>query len=754
MSTIDLEALGLRAPGSHPVPDDVLTVRRRIRAWAGAHRRSLVIVSILLVVVAVVHLWGIGRAPALTDDEGTYMAQAWAVQFEHQLAPYTYWYDHPPLAWLQIALYTWITGAFSAGTHAIVAGRELMVGYSVVASGLLYVLARRLHLRRGFAALAVLLFALSPLALDYQRLVLLDNVAVPWMLGSLVLAASPRRSLWAAAASGGCFAVAVLSKETFLLALPAVVVLLWMNSDRRTRAFCLTGFSVTFLLIGLSYPMLALLKGELVPGPGHVSLWQAVQFQLFTRQSSGSIFTAGSNASNQLHTWLALDPWLLGLGLVAVVPALLVRRLRALAIGLGFEALVPLRGGYLPNPYIIFLLPFAAILIAGVLDALWGPVVLAGARARDGLLRTARRRPPRMAVRRARAGVAGLAAAGLVVGLVAAWVPGDRRLMTGTDQTAETFAAEAWVEAHVPRNQRIIVDDSMWVDLVEHGFDPHLGVVWFYKLDFTNNLDPAVIQALPGGWRDFDYVISTPIIRSALAEMTGLIPVRQALAHSTVVASFGSGGDLIQVRRISVPGGAPKLATLRPCPPAPPPPPPPRSAEDRQPENTPQDPTSPPTTRTPTQEKTPWPYRSKRPSPSSPTRCAATTASRSTSTSSGSTSGPPEPSGAPRRPNGAPRRASFASGRPSSTCWRAARVLPRFPTRSSTRRPGGCPTPCAPPWRRLMSCVHAPAGSPPGCSRRPRPRRERSSTVCASASPSSQRRLVASAAPPAIGSSR
>ena len=52
--------------------------------------------------------WNIGGFPTASDDEGTYLAQAWAVREGLGLAHYTYWYDHPPLAWIQLALVSWI----------------------------------------------------------------------------------------------------------------------------------------------------------------------------------------------------------------------------------------------------------------------------------------------------------------------------------------------------------------------------------------------------------------------------------------------------------------------------------------------------------------------------------------------------------------------------------------------------------------------------------------------------------------------
>jgi hypothetical protein len=98
----------------------------------------------------------------------------------------------------------------------------------------------------------------------------------------------------------------------------------------------------------------------------------------------------------------------------------------------------------------------------------------------------------------------------------------------------------------------VLVDDTMYVDLVRAGFEPRFGVVWFYKLDFTTNLDPSIAANLPQGWRAFDYVVSTRVIRSALARNRGrLRQVRLALANSRPVATFGSGPDRVEVRRIT-----------------------------------------------------------------------------------------------------------------------------------------------------------------------------------------------------------
>src|SRR3954447_23788369 len=147
-------------------------------------------------------------------------------------------------------------------------------------------------------------------------------------------------------------------------------VALWQNSARSsTRPWAFGAFVSGLVLVGCFYPLYALLRGELFPGPGHVSLIGAWQFQLANRSGSGSILTPGSGANDLLHSWLFYDPVILVAGLAATVAALVVRRLRPPAVAAAILVLMAMRpGGYLPAMYVVQILPFFAIVIAGVLD--------------------------------------------------------------------------------------------------------------------------------------------------------------------------------------------------------------------------------------------------------------------------------------------------------------------------------------------------------------------------------------------------
>jgi Dolichyl-phosphate-mannose-protein mannosyltransferase len=543
-----LEEAPAPAPPEAPAPQEAPGPRPR-PGWlerARAHRTSLLILLGVLVVVGVVHAIGMSGAPQRVDDEGTYVAQAWAVQHWHTLAPYTYWYDHPPLGWLLIAAWTAITGAFSRAASAVAAGREFMLVLQLVSAGLLYGLARRLGLRRPAAVASVLLFSLSPLALSFHRAVYLDNVATPFLLAAFLLVLSPERRLAAHAWAGICFAAAVLAKETSLLLVPALVWQYWQVNDRSTRRYSLAVASSLFVLVTGAYVLYATLRGELLPGSSHVSLADAIRFQLAGRAASGSPLDSDSLSRQTVALWLGRDPWLLA-GATLLVPAgLAIRKLRPVTAAFAILALITLRPGYLPVPLVIGMLPFASLLLTGVADTVWGLWRPAGGPAAEGRAGgPAFGGRPSQPPRRANLGPGAVAVAACLVVAAALMVPQwwqrDRDLMT-VDHDKPFRQAEAWIGDNVPHRARLLVDDALWVDLVERGYPPGQ-VVWFYKLD----TDRDVRARYPHGWREFDYVVSASTLRRT---PDNLPQVADALRHSTVVTTFGHGSERVEIRKV------------------------------------------------------------------------------------------------------------------------------------------------------------------------------------------------------------
>ena len=501
----------------------------RFLGWLKRHKLDVVILGLLVVISGLVSATNMTGYPERFEDEGTYVSQAWALKERGTLTHYTYWYDHPPAGWVQIAGWFSATQGLDRYGSAITAGREFMLVLHLATIVLLFALARRLGIGSIAAGIGTLAYALSPLVVEFSRYVLLDNVALPWLLGAFVLALSPRRHLLAAIGAAVCMATAILSKETFLALLPVLLYALWRNGDIRNRRYVLTAFGVIFIMLSGVYVLYAILKNELLPGDGHVSLLGTLFWQLADRQGSGSILDAGSGTRGLLNYWLNIDHWLLLAGSIAAPIALFFRKLRvaafALLIGLGLL----LRTGYLPFPYVVVLLPFAAITLAGVLHyALIAPLTKRG-----------------LAVAwRLAAGTALVALfVGVVVFVAPNWQTKLHTLVT-VDQDASSRQAIAWIDRHVGRSNRLVVESALWTDLQAKGFnrpDP----VWLYKTE----TDPEVTSIVAGG-KNIDYVVLNGPTVGAKSFANSFPNVNRALQRADLVASFGQDNQKVLVYKI------------------------------------------------------------------------------------------------------------------------------------------------------------------------------------------------------------
>lgn len=506
---------------------------RDLRQMNLASHASLALPLAVIAVVAVATAINALHWPATQFDEGTYVGDAWAVQYG-RLAPYTYSYGHPPLAWLLIALWSWVGGLFGHGSYSIDTGRELMVAVNAISCSLLYVLARRLGLGRPAACAAVLAFGLSPVAVFFHRAVLLDNPSIAWTIAAFALAWTPRHRLWAFAGSGACFAAGVLSKETTITLLPALLVAVAQNADRRTRRYCLPLFGSSFVLLGGFYPLYATLKGELFPGPGHVSLVGYLAVQVLSRKGTGALFDPRSQTHAIVAAWLHLDPWLAGIALALVPVALARRTTRAIAFAYLIQVLTLFRPGYLPNMYVIGVLPFAALIVPGSIEAVW---------------RGARGLRPGALAWSARFAISALTVLAVLT-VAPRWWQTDHAALTARLDGPER-AAEHWLVAHVSHSERLIVGDQYWIYLVEHGYDHHpmrggffsRTVVSYWPLDY----DPAVKNAFPRGWRDFNVIVVTQAMLDTLNQTP---TAAAAIAHSRLVVAFGRGLQQVQIRAI------------------------------------------------------------------------------------------------------------------------------------------------------------------------------------------------------------
>src|SRR5215475_12965135 len=160
-----------------------------IKSVAGGLRGEPALLIGLIVIGLLAHGLNMFQFPSITgiDDEGIYASQAWAILREGQLSPYTYVYDHVPGGWILLAAWMALSGGPHAFGSAVDSGRVLMLLLHVASLLMLYRIARKLGCGVLTSTLATLVFTLSPLALGYQRRLLLDNIMLFWCLLSLDL---------------------------------------------------------------------------------------------------------------------------------------------------------------------------------------------------------------------------------------------------------------------------------------------------------------------------------------------------------------------------------------------------------------------------------------------------------------------------------------------------------------------------------------------------------------------------------------
>jgi 4-amino-4-deoxy-L-arabinose transferase-like glycosyltransferase len=516
-------------PRSTAVPAST-THFKQMCTWITTHRVSILVLIPLMAVVVASSLWNFqGYGAPSSDDEGTYWSQAWSLYAQGQLSHYTYWYDHPPFGWMQISAYGWLTRGFDRGDIGVMVAREVMAIANIASGLLLFVLMRRLRFNRIAATAAVLLFVLSPLAIQYHRLVYLDNLEVTWLLLAMVCAVSPKRTIGSAVGAALCLVAATLSKETALTLVPVVFMLIWQSRTKGERSWSLVMFTGIYSMTLMLYPLYAALKGELLAGSGHVSIESAVRWQLFERAGTGSVLDTHSVTFSQLEEWLRYDMWMPVTALLFVPVCLVLRRMRPFAVGYALQVVLLAREGYTPQPYIVALLPFAAILVAGGSAELFRI-----------LKSTDIRRAPAGVQRRLRTATVLACSAVLLTTLmsfgnkaVPQWT-GKLTTVATADFTVEYRETLTWVLDNVPKDARIVSDNDFWYDLRQHGYT---NVDWFFKVD----LDPAVKAHYPNGWKDVDYFVSRRFAEHQLREQP---TTWDALQHGKQI--FTCGNDMLE----------------------------------------------------------------------------------------------------------------------------------------------------------------------------------------------------------------
>lgn len=519
--------------------------RRGARAKSG----EWAIIAGLMLIGLLAHGLNMFNYPAFTfnGDEGIYTQQALAVLRLGQLSPYTYFYDHAPGGWILLAAWMALSGGPHAFGSAIDSGRVLMLLLHLAMIHRLYRVAREVGCGRAAASLAVLLFSLSPLAVFYGRPVMLDSLMLFWVLISLDLLLDGQGRLSRVALSGACFGFALLSKETAVFLLPAMLLLAFQERREHHGLFAVTSWLLPMALVTSWYLLYASLKGELLPvalsarlfgnTEPHVSLIETLLWQI--GRDGGGMF----NLDNQFwhfmrEDWLIRDPQLIVAGVAAVAINLLrgLRDRMALVVGaLGLLALYYLaRGGLVFNFYILFALPFFALNIASLAALLFGRM----------------KRWPWATAAIVVATIGGLASGW--------WSSGQAQPLYAARSSQAGHAVIAWIREHVPSQSTIIADDAFWPDLR----DPPLGQPAFPNLHshWKVGQDPEIGEGVfHNDWRTVDYLIMTPGLENNFVGVTYPVAL-SALRHARPIQRWeidGTRVELWQVDKAAAEEGTP-----------------------------------------------------------------------------------------------------------------------------------------------------------------------------------------------------
>jgi hypothetical protein len=500
---------------------------RRARWWVADHRAGLWVTGAIGVLGVALHSINMATAPAPASGEGALVAAGWSIVHLGSAGDATFSSSGPSLAPVHLAAWIWATGALGRASSAIAAGREVMLAAHVVSIPLVWVLARRSGLARWAAGGAALVFTVSPLAVALYRPVSGPGLAVPWMLAALVLASARRPRTPTGAAAGLCLAVAVLTEHQVALVVPAAGWLLWRSSPgprlrRRRLVATAAAYGVTWLTVT------GLVRSGAPEAGGSLGLLDRIRLVAGDASSAAGTVADGFDGRS-VADLIWLDRIGAGACLVAaiVVPAV-VPRLRPISCAFwALAALVPVSGEPSWN-IVVAMVPLGAVLLAAGAQLVW--VWHREARLDPG----GQAHPASAGVRRldAAAPLVLAAAAAALLLAIPDWVS-NHRDAAAADAAAPLAAACSWVVDNLSGGDRIIVDDAMWVDLVEDGLAPSL---------------LAGYGAVGAGsdWRSYGYIVSTPALRDAGAP-PGLA---SAVGRSREIAGVGHGDDRIEVRRI------------------------------------------------------------------------------------------------------------------------------------------------------------------------------------------------------------
>ncbi len=453
-----------------------------MNSFIGRNNNKLKLIGVLigvLIIAAIMHAYNMFGYPYFENDEGVYFSHAYAVLSSGKLDMYTYWYDHTPIGWILIAVWMFLTrGPFTFG-FSLFSGRIFMLLIHLASSICAFFIVRKITKSNWAAGAAVIVFSLSPLGIYFQRRVLLDNIMTFWLLFTLAIMFYSKHKLWNIALSGLTLTLAILSKETGVVTVPGFLVLAYFLLHKRQKFIGMTAFILPMVL-GVGYFLLyAALKGELFPGPGHVSLIGTWALQLH-RDASLPAWDFGSDFSVSFLDWLNKDSVFTLFSIFATFWITFgfnkTKEVRLIGVIAFLFWAFMVRGGLVLNFYIIPLIALGSIALAiSIYDIsrvkFLGPLIL--------------------------------------VGFLFIWVSTIKTVQWTVDETSPQLKSLEWVKQNIPSNAIMAVDASQLLDLRLSRFPGDRAfpnAQWFWKLDDDPEIKENVIHNNP---KNIQYIVLT-----------------------------------------------------------------------------------------------------------------------------------------------------------------------------------------------------------------------------------------------------
>lgn len=490
---------------------------------------------LILLISALSHGINMFHFPYFENDEGTYISQAWSLLTKHSLTPYTYWYDHAPFGWILIAFWAFLTGGFFTFGPSVNSGRVFMLVLHVLSTYFLFAIAKKITTRVWPGVLACLIFSLSPIAIYFQRLVLLDNIMVFLVLLSLWLLLKKDLKLRHVYLSAVVFGLSVLTKENAIFFLPAFIYVLLLYAHKSHKRFVVFKWLTVSLSIVSLYFLYAFLKNELLPSgflgdkSQHVSLLATIDSQL-SRGKTLPFWDPNSDFFKSFTQWLTADKFTILSGTIAIIAGFFLsifnKALRLPTFMMLLFLVFLLRGKFVMAFYLIPMIPFAALSIGIILDSFWiGFITLC----QKGITFFQHKN---YSLRFLYTGGSVLFA--FIISYVLLSHPIGQYTR---DETWPEISTINWIKKNLPENTHIIVDNSIYVDLHARRYKNDKvfpNADWFWKVE----KDPAVLEGkLGNNWRNISYIALSHEMLKQIRE-NNFVVVRDAVDNSVKVADF------------------------------------------------------------------------------------------------------------------------------------------------------------------------------------------------------------------------